>query len=204
MRKNRRNKTLYIFCGAPGSGKSTYARKIIKKALDEHKRWRYISRDKIRFQFIDESTYLGIKDYNERQDYYFSHEEEVVDTFYNAISESLLNADIDIVIADAAHLNTIARLNLLKRVQIPRSTKISFVYFDVPLKECLRRNKQRTGWAKVPEIQIRKFHRMLSKPEKIEVHVSGLENNETELIIVNKNGSEKICDLPIPHSCVII
>ena len=49
-------KTLWLMCGAPGSGKSWFAKNILK--TDDT--WQYISRDEIRFSLIKEGEdYFG-------------------------------------------------------------------------------------------------------------------------------------------------
>ena len=42
------SKTLWLMCGAPGSGKSYFAKNILIN--DDH--WFYVSRDEIRFRII--------------------------------------------------------------------------------------------------------------------------------------------------------
>lgn len=63
--------TLVLMCGAPGSGKTTIAKKILcNKDI-------YISRDEIRYSIITD------------QDEYFSKEKEVFNEYIRQIDEAL-------------------------------------------------------------------------------------------------------------------
>ena len=125
---------LYILIGAPGCGKSTWAKE--KKALG----WSVVSRDEIRY------TYL------KNNEAYFSHEKEVFDTFVNALAASVLsNKD---TIADATHLNESSRAKLLQvlATKLPSSSyNIIFIYFDTSYATCFRRNASRQGRNHVPD-----------------------------------------------------
>lgn len=138
---------LYISCGIPGSGKSTFLKKYVKK--DES----IVSRDEIRFALL--------KDGEE----YFSHEEEVFKHFVNIITE-FINSGLN-VYADATHLNKASRdklLYALKKVGCEPSS-IEAIYFDVPLKVCLERNEKRYETrAYVPRGVIRRMFYQLEFP----------------------------------------
>lgn len=145
-----KNKRVFLLCGCPGSGKTTFARERIAKYGGYH-----ISRDEIRFAMLDK--YGGD---------YFSHEDEVINTFYNNINE-LLDSDeqcMDIYV-DATHLTRAARLNVLNKIHKDNAYLIA-VWFDVPLELCLSRNNQRTGRAKVPAKTIGDMFNRFSKPSK--------------------------------------
>ena len=60
-------------CGAPGCGKSTYAKEYCKKYPETV----YVSRDEIRFSLLAED------------EYYFSHETEVLEKFYTNIANAI-------------------------------------------------------------------------------------------------------------------
>lgn len=116
---------LYISCGVPGSGKSTFLNK--NKREDEV----IVSRDEIRFSIL--------KDGEE----YFSHEDEVYDKFINTIVRNLEAGKN--VYADATHLNEKSRAKTYNAVT--NSTDVEFsleaIYFDVPVAICLNRNENR-------------------------------------------------------------
>lgn len=116
---------LYIMCGVPGSGKSTFAKLYFPEAL-------YISRDEIRFALVKED------------EEYFSKEDEVYNLFINKIKNGLNEGKN--VIADATHLNQYSRLKLVKSLGInPKDTEIVIIFMNVPLKECIARNEKRKG-----------------------------------------------------------
>lgn len=145
-----KKKRVFLLCGCPGSGKTTFARERIAKYGGYH-----ISRDMIRFAILDK--YGGD---------YFSHEDEVINTFYDNINE-LLDSDeecMDIYV-DATHLTRAARLNVLNKIHKDNAYLIA-VWFDVPLELCLYRNNQRTGRAKVPAKTIGDMFNRYSKPSK--------------------------------------
>ena len=66
-------KKIYLLCGCPGSGKSTYA----KAHIDDKTAW--ISRDKVRFSMVSED------------EEYFSKEKEVFNTFIKEIKKAIKN-----------------------------------------------------------------------------------------------------------------
>ena len=63
---------LYLMCGVPGCGKSTFLKNKIKNNNSV-----IISRDAIRFSIV------------KPEEDYFSHEDEVLEIFWNQINEAL-------------------------------------------------------------------------------------------------------------------
>ena len=146
------NKTLWIMCGAPASGKSWFA----KNKLIKDSNWNYISRDEVRFSMV--------KDDEE----YFSHETAVFNEFVKKIAIAL-EWGHDNIIADATHLNWGSRRKLLKALNkyYPmEELDIIPVVIDVKLEDILERNKLRDGRARVPEETIRRMYRNISDPVK--------------------------------------
>lgn len=146
------NKTLWIMCGAPGSGKTWFA----KNKLMKDSNWDYISRDEVRFSMI--------KDDEE----YFSHETAVFNEFVKKIAIAL-EWGHDNIIADATHLNWGSRRKLLKALNkyYPmEELDIIPVVIDAKLEDILERNKLRDGRARVPEETIRKMYSSISDPVK--------------------------------------
>lgn len=141
--------TLYILCGVPGCGKTTWAREFAYQRFEED--IRYVSRDEIRFSIIKDG------------EDYFSHEKEVYRKFAGTITETLIDG-FD-VIADATHLNEFSRRKLTQSID-RRYTDYEIVYvvFNVDLQTCLERNAQRTGRACVPEQNIRNMYRDFRPP----------------------------------------
>ena len=157
-------KHLYLMVGAPGSGKSTYAKNILKDGDI------YISRDEIRYSLLTE------------EDDYFAKENEVIKTFIDNIDKSLVNEEYcGDVYADATHLSPKSRAQVLN--QLKNKDKVSIIYLDIPLNIILERNAQRKGRALVPENVVRRMYNSIILPTKAE----GIE----ELIIIDENQKVK-------------
>ena len=137
---------LYMLIGVPGSGKSTWAKKMA-----ENSSACWISRDAIRFSMLQEG------------DDYFAYEDKVMDNFITNI-QNAINNNSAIVIADATHLTERSRNQVLNRLLL-KETIVTYVYFDVPLTTALVRNASREGRAKVPESVIHKMYKSLQKPK---------------------------------------
>ena len=125
---------LYVMCGAPGSGKSTFAKSLAKNRHALH-----VSRDIIRFSLLKNG------------ESYFSHESEVTDIFWNTINKALAAGQN--VIADQTSLNYRSRLYLLDHISVP--CKKYAIYMDVPYRVCRERNARRVGITCVPEDKLR-------------------------------------------------
>lgn len=141
------SKTLWVLCGAPGSGKSYFAKNIL--ANDDH--WLYVSRDEIRFQIV------------KNDEEYFSHETEVYNCFVRNIQLLLDITKQGNVIADATHLNKASRMKLLNRLNLDGVNVIP-VYFNTPEHICQERNKEREGRARVPSGILHKMYLSRSHP----------------------------------------
>ena len=142
-------KHLYLMVGAPGSGKSTYAKKILKYGDI------YISRDEIRYSLLTD------------EDNYFAKENEVIKLFIQTIDEALVNKKhCGDVYADATHLSPKSRAQVLN--QLKNKDKVSAIYLDIPLNVILERNAQRKGRALVPESAVRRMYNSIILPTKIE------------------------------------
>ena len=138
---------LYISCGVPGSGKSTFLK--ANKRSDEE----IVSRDEIRFSLLKEG------------EAYFSHEEEVFKQFVLRITD-LINSGIN-VYADATHLNESSRTKLTDALLEAgcQPADVQVILFDVPIDICLERNEKRKGTKTyVPQTVIRKMFNSLSYP----------------------------------------
>lgn len=126
--------TLYILCGIPASGKSTWSDKFIQKNPEV----RYVSRDEIRLSIIKDN------------EDYFSHEDEVFHQFSSTIAQTLVDG-FD-CIADATHLNLPSRRKLTNTIdEYITEYQIVYVVFNIDIITCLERNRFRTGRACIPD-----------------------------------------------------
>lgn len=132
---------LYLLCGAPGSGKSTFAKEIFPKYFPDHP-YKIISRDTIRFSLLKD----GEK--------YFSHENEVYQIFWDSINKALKEG-FD-VIADQTSLSSNSRAFLLQHIS--EYEKAIAIEIKTPLEMCLDRNSQRTGLTFVPPGAIKNMY----------------------------------------------
>ena len=159
---------LYVLCGIPGCGKSTWAKNCMAEngRITDVQKWAYISRDEVRFSLIKE------------EDDYFSQEKQVFNEFVSRICANLSDPWIENVIADATHLNEISRdklINAIRRKRPNLPLHITMVYFDIPLEVCKFRNAKREGRARVPNDVMDKMYNSLQFPrlreglERIEI-----------------------------------
>ena len=127
-----KRKKVYVLSGPPGSGKSTWVRNNITPGSE------WISRDNVRFSIVSEG------------EEYFSHEDEVFDTFIAYINQTLENPDIHTIYVDATHLNQRSRNKTLRRVRKDNIDELNCVCFMTPIEVWQARNSLRTGRSKVP------------------------------------------------------
>ena len=74
-----KRKDLWIMCGPPASGKSTFANfYFTKDPYWRKKSWIIVSRDKIRFSFLKKNSSTN----------YFEHESEVFNEYVKTIKKS--------------------------------------------------------------------------------------------------------------------
>lgn len=127
-----KQKKVYVLSGPPASGKSSWVRSQLTKGSE------WISRDNVRFSIVKED------------EEYFSHEDEVFDTFIAYINQTLEDPDIHTIYIDATHLNKRARRKVLSRVRKQNIGELNCVCFSTPREICQMRNALRTGRARVP------------------------------------------------------
>ena len=156
---------LYICCGVPGSGKTTFLNKI--KAPNEV----VISRDDIRWSLLKPG------------DDYFSKDDRVYPIFIDKIGQALKKHN---VYADATHLTQNSRdwlvYSLMKKYPKLQFHK-NFICFRVSLEECLVRNEKRNNTrAYVPPFALEKMYKSYSLPDPL------LEDFE-EYYFVDKDGN---------------
>lgn len=159
-------RNIYVMCGVPGSGKSTW----VKNKLNQFG-GTWISRDNIRFELLKED------------EEYFSHETEVLEKFYKCIKESSLNPNEKDIYIDATHLSPKIRQATLNAICKFGEMQIIAVNFNISLNEVLKRNEQRNGLAKVPRSVIRRMYSQKVNPS--------FEEGFDIIIEVNGNNNEK-------------
>ena len=139
--------SLWLLCGIPGAGKTTWAEQKIAKDGGIH-----VSRDEIRFSFLKEN------------DEYFDKENEVFDEFIRQIKEGLKNGNT--VYADATHLHWASRRKTLKALGLDKkeNADINVIVFSTPLKICLERNSHREGRKNVPDEVIISMYKAYRSP----------------------------------------
>lgn len=142
---------LYLMVGAPGSGKSTYAREFSKN----HKsRIKIVSRDAIRFSMVKDGSP------------YFSKEKAVFKEFVREINEGLDKGD---VIADATHINEISRMKLINKVDLSKC-KVSCIVVNTDETTAIKRNHLREGRAHVPDSAISENYARFTHPKTDKFH----------------------------------
>lgn len=140
---------LYMMCGLPGSGKTTWAKNYMKRNVGET--IRYISRDEIRFHLLKEN------------EDYFSHEKEVFTNFSKIIAHAL-DDGFD-VIADATHLNKKSRQKLIRALtNYSIDFDIICVCPQASFVTCMERNNLRKGRAFVPPINMISMQKNFETP----------------------------------------
>ena len=163
INKEPEKKQLFLMCGAPGSGKSTWLR---ANAISPD--CAVVSRDEIRF------SYMQSKD-----DHYFTHETEVFNEFIETIQNYLNDAKGPTrIYADATHLTEKSRLKVLKRLDLSNA-EVTVLVIRASLKETIKRNHQRAYHAIVPDDIVTRMWNSFERPEndtKISVKVLYLES----------------------------
>ncbi len=128
---------LILLIGVPGSGKSTYARRLHKST---------ISLDGIRKQLYGDARILGKSSEVDRQ-------------MRHRLVE-LAGKGRDVVL-DATHVSPLRRGRTIRLGRKLGYDRITAIWFDPPLSVSLERNRRRKR--RVPEFVIRKFHRDLNR-----------------------------------------
>ena len=155
---------LIMFCGVPGSGKSTEAHRMAGSLTARNLTVEYISRDELRFSMIsDESEY-------------FSKEKEVFSKFVEKTNNSLNKNDCTII--DATHISKASREKILRRVKNPTNVRLLVLYFTTPLDVCMRQNDLRTGRERVPHEVIEKMAKQFEDPSEKEFTGFGFDSVE--------------------------
>lgn len=134
-------KNVYILCGRPASGKSTWAENERAKNPEHAIR---CSRDEVRFSKLADG------------EEYFSHEREVLRDWWYSVRAALINDKYEDIYIDATHMTRGSRERTIKMCGLVACKyNIYPVVFSTNVEECVKRNAKRTGRACVPESVIR-------------------------------------------------
>lgn len=155
---------LIMFCGVPGSGKSTEARRMARSLAARNITVEYVSRDELRFSMIS--------DKNE----YFSKEKEVFSKFVEKMNNSLNKNDCTII--DATHISKASRAKILRRVENPANVRLLVLYLTTPIDVCMQQNDLRTGMEQVPHEVIEKMAKQFEDPTEKEFTGFGFDGVE--------------------------
>lgn len=152
---------MYVMCGVPGSGKSTFIKNF---ASCLSSKYHIVSRDEIRFKLLDMKE--------DKNADYFSCEDEVENLFYTAIFNSIQN-EVDCFV-DATHINKKSRRKLFKKLLdinkdnfelgFFRPEEVIAIYFETDLETCLKNNHKRSGRALVPDYVIKNMYNSYERP----------------------------------------
>lgn len=145
---------LIMFCGVPGSGKSTEALRMAGSLTARGLTAEHISRDELRFSMIS----------NESE--YFSKEKEVFNKFVEKMNNSLNKNDCTII--DATHISKASRAKILRRVENPDNVRLLVLYLTTPLDVCMQQNDLRTGKERVPQEVIERMAEQFEEPTEKE------------------------------------
>ena len=147
-----KQKNLYLMCGAPGAGKSHYLMNLVLYAEQDGI---VVSRDRIRFNLVSED------------EPYFSHEDEVFNTYIATIQKHLDNPEgIQNIYCDATQLTESARNKVLDRLNLENVANIYAIVIRPSLEETLRRNAGRTGRMRVPDSAVKRMYNSYTDPAK--------------------------------------
>ena len=161
-----KNTRLFLLCGCPGSGKSTWAKNRVAKYGGK-----IISRDMIRFDLL-----------NRRGGNYFDYEDEVIDLFIRGIKANLGSPHSCDIYVDATHLTKRSRNQIIQKLNLEDVYTIA-VWFDVPVAICKHRNKLREGRAVVPDKTIEDMYNRARKPSIYEFDEVWTINAEGDTIL---------------------
>lgn len=160
-----KKKKVYLLSGPPASGKSTW----VREHMTPQSEW--ISRDRVRFSIVKED------------EEYFSHEDEVFDTFIAYINQTLENPNIEEIFIDATHINKKSRYKTISRINMKNVKELNCIWFNVRRETCQIRNSMRSGRECVPSVAIDNMFKGYKYPD--------YDEKFDNIYIVNENGETR-------------
>ena len=149
-------RTFVLTVGAPGSGKTEWARSFVKETTyDYGVKCAYISRDEIR------SEVLG------NENGYFIREDKVLDKFFETLKEYIRDPDFKEIVVDGTNLNPSSRSKILSLCDDSITTRIAAVFIP-PLSYCLERNEQKSLSMQLPGEIVESMYNSLVMPTEEE------------------------------------
>lgn len=143
--------------GLPASGKSTWA----KQYTTSNNNWIRLNKDDLRLMFHN-----GV---------YSKDRESNVLSLRDNLIHSALKQKINVIVDDT-NFNPYHEKNIKEIVSQYKNVTFEVKFFDVPLEECLQRNSQRTGTAKVPDDVIINMYNKYLKKEPVEEAINNPNN----------------------------
>jgi len=139
---------LLILAGPPASGKTCFARGLARTLRGDGWDVAHVEADAIR-------GFLWQGEFKPRL-------EKVARRAFLRVVETLLEEELDLVIADDTNYYASMRRELAK-LALEREAPWGIVWLDVPLRECLRRNAERGR--PVPDEVVKRLHERFEPPD---------------------------------------
>lgn len=133
--------TLFIMCGLPASGKSTWIEKNQKSKV-------VVSLDDIRRDVFGHQ--------------FHKNAEPWILALGKTVVKMLLKQRISVIV-DATNVMSFMRFEWIS-LSKEYGAKIILVYFDVPYETCYQRNKLRKKGKRIPASAMKRFHTIFQKP----------------------------------------
>lgn len=150
--KNCTVSMIIIFCGVPGSGKSTVAERLVEKFLKE-----------------DKSCELFVSD---------EVSEQVYDTLFDFLQEKI--GEVDCLVIDATFYKKKWR-DKVKEIAEENDEDLLSVYLHCGLETCIQRNEERPPEEQVREKAIHIINSEMEEPESPDLEADTQEFNPKEI-----------------------
>jgi predicted kinase len=170
------HQTLYITIGLPASGKSTWAKKLIHDNPGVYKR---VNKDDLR-AMLDVSHWSN------------ENEQFVLNVRDHVVGEALKQGKNVIVDDTNLSMKHQERLELLVG-HVNRGVNIELILFDVSIEECIKRDSQRTGVARVgPKV-------IQSMAKSFEIRKAGLSSSKHKVTTFRAVSQPVVTPEPVKH-----